>query len=897
MRDGEHGLCLFRALWELLVQNYGDLASYKSLARDFVEAHMALFTDLGCPPDIEAIVNDFPGLSLNELHIFEEHFSVSVNVYCLEDHPGTGRRVAVLIRRGDTRFTGNKLYVDMANDHFQYIPDFNAYSKHYACQICGMHFNKKWNCENHVKSCEGKTTFQYARGYYNPEARALHQQLKRYGIFTCSKDTFMYPFHATFDCESVLEKRTDHASFVATHHLVSISVTSNVPGYEGIVECFRTLTGDVDHLVKEFIDYVTKLGAKATQVLRERLKPTIDSLKSRGDKMREKERAAAERRAAEGGAERDTNAQRPPGAGSRRRDGPNCYEKLLQRVLDWTAEFPLMGYNSGRYDLCLLARPLFKLLEQQLPVKSSENLLNTHPPVRSTSVPPTGVRGAVGAQRAEARAGARLAPAGAEVDLGNDDIFTTVEWPGEDTGHYLKRIIKKGNKFMGIVTNKLRFLDCVNYIAPGFSLSQYLKAFDVEETKSWFCYEWLDSYEKLRQTSLPPYDCFYSELKRQNVLEMDVPEGEDPRLVGETRYRGLQQTWIEQGWETILDYLIYYNNYDVIGLQTAVEKQRKLFATEFGQCMLTSCFSLAGVALNFSFQVAEGRFRQISKNDKDFHQKIQQAICGGPSILFHRYAKAGVTYLKNSSHLVKRILGFDCNSLYLWAIGEELPEGDFCIREGPSFRVRPRKPASQQSDSALGWLKYLEDERQTYIAHAGNGNEVRVGSRELPVDGFESSTATAFQFMGCYFHACMTCYRRKYATEPEVTVHPSYDPLTWSDVARKTAQDVQYLRDLGLQPIIMYQCEWRVKLRTLDNNYRLQEALRPTGAPRRPLFGVAARTAPPVPSERPPPPPPPEVVGEGGQGGGGANLPICTALNGNYHRILSPRLHLVNGIF
>merc|ERR1712020_685807 len=109
--------------------------------------------------------------------------------------------------------------------------------------------------------------------------------------------------------------------------------------------------------------------------------------------MRAKETAAAERRAAEPArAEGDAQTRR-------RRDGPNCYEKLLQRVLDWTAEFPLMGYNSGRYDLCLLARPLFKLLEQQLPVKSSENLLNTHPPVRSTSVPPTGVRGAVGAQQ------------------------------------------------------------------------------------------------------------------------------------------------------------------------------------------------------------------------------------------------------------------------------------------------------------------------------------------------------------------------------------------------------------------------------------------------------------------------------------------------------------------
>ena len=88
-----------------------------------------------------------------------------------------------------------------------------------------------------------------------------------------------------------------------------------------------------------------------------------------------------------------------------------------------------MGYNSGRYDLCLLARPLFKLLEQQLPVKSSENLLNPPPPA---------ARGAVGARAehaTDALRAARVAPAGGEVDLGlgnsTDDIFTTVEWPAK----------------------------------------------------------------------------------------------------------------------------------------------------------------------------------------------------------------------------------------------------------------------------------------------------------------------------------------------------------------------------------------------------------------------------------------------------------------------------------
>ena len=94
---------------------------------------------------------------------------------------------------------------------------------------------------------------------------------------------------------------------------------------------------------------------------------------------------------------------------------------------------------------------------------------------------------------------------------------------------------------MGLVTNKLRLLDVTNYISPGFSLSAYLKAFDVAEVKSYFPYEWLDSFDKLRETKLPPYECYYSELKRHNVFEADVPAGKDPGSVCRQRYRELQQ--------------------------------------------------------------------------------------------------------------------------------------------------------------------------------------------------------------------------------------------------------------------------------------------------------------------------------------------------------------------
>jgi hypothetical protein len=62
---------------------------------------------------------------------------------------------------------------------------------------------------------------------------------------------------------------------------------------------------------------------------------------------------------------------------------------------------------------------------------------------------------------------------------------------------------------MCIKTEALKFLDITNYIAPSFSYSQYLKAYECTE-KGLFPYEWMTSLEKLNVSQLPPHEAFYS---------------------------------------------------------------------------------------------------------------------------------------------------------------------------------------------------------------------------------------------------------------------------------------------------------------------------------------------------------------------------------------------------
>jgi hypothetical protein len=74
--------------------------------------------------------------------------------------------------------------------------------------------------------------------------------------------------------------------------------------------------------------------------------------------------------------------------------------------------------------------------------------------------------------------------------------------------HKTKYTVKPNNNFMCIKTEKLKFLDIVNYLDPGFNYSQYLKAYKCTEQKGFFPYEWMTSLDKLNVSQLPPHEAF-----------------------------------------------------------------------------------------------------------------------------------------------------------------------------------------------------------------------------------------------------------------------------------------------------------------------------------------------------------------------------------------------------
>ena len=67
--------------------------------------------------------------------------------------------------------------------------------------------------------------------------------------------------------------------------------------------------------------------------------------------------------------------------------------------------------------------------------------------------------------------------------------------------HKIGFAIKKANAYLCLKTDKPRFLDIRNFLAPGFSYKKFLGAYGCESGKFFFPYEFVDSEEKIELSS------------------------------------------------------------------------------------------------------------------------------------------------------------------------------------------------------------------------------------------------------------------------------------------------------------------------------------------------------------------------------------------------------------
>ena len=292
---------------------------------------------------------------------------------------------------------------------------------------------------------------------------------------------------------------------------------------------------------------------------------------------------------------------------------------------------------------------------------------------------------------------------------------------------------------MCLKTMHLKFLDITNYLAPGFSYEQFLKAYECTQTKGYFPYEWVDSLEKLNFSTLPPAETFHSTLSNTDITDEQYS------------YCQLLRVWNDNNMDTFRDFLVWYNNLDVVPFLEAIDKMSD-FWKQRDIDIFKDGVSVPGLTMKYLLSnVPDTYFSLFTEQDKDLYYTMKDNNVGGPSIIFNRYHEKDKTFIRNAEMIrkniepkpCKKVVGHDANALYLWAIIQDMPTEQYTRRlEIDNFKKQ------WSGKMAIEWLEWKAYQQQIKIRHQYNNTEKRIGPRRLPVDGFCSETQTVYQFHG-----------------------------------------------------------------------------------------------------------------------------------------------------
>ena len=321
-----------------------NLCLFRCLALHLGREAAALYAEYTDTP-----VHDFAGVTLDDLSKIEATFDVNVCVYKLVP-TGNEKTKAEIVRRSLCSYA-QTMYLNLYETHFSCIKDINTYCHSWRCRNCetSLWKNPK-DLHRHERTCTEGIKRVYKGGVYHPTP-SIFQRLDDEGI-TVPEALRFYPFRATFDFECFFDRDnvpadSDKVHWIARHVPLSVSLASNVPGLEP-AQCYVT-DGDSDKLVADMMSHLHAVSDAAF----ESLKPSYESVLDKLKMLKEEWDSAEEECGLEEAENEDEVAEK---------NRTNPFKKLLDQLFSWLRQLPVIGFNSGKYDLDMIKRSFVPLL-------------------------------------------------------------------------------------------------------------------------------------------------------------------------------------------------------------------------------------------------------------------------------------------------------------------------------------------------------------------------------------------------------------------------------------------------------------------------------------------------------------------------------------------------------
>ena len=252
---------------------------------------------------------------------------------------------------------------------------------------------------------------------------------------------------------------------------------------------------------------------------------------------------------------------------------------------------------------------------------------------------------------------------------------------------------------------------------------------------------------------------------------------------------------------TFKDFLVWYNNLDVVPFLEAVEKMSQ-FWQERTIDMFKDGISVPGLTLKYLFSYLSPQtyfslfdqaisFTSLKTTTPEAPQSSSTDIMKQAKQRSERLKKARLLSCARRSWVTLRMI---CTSGLLCRT---------CQREVTRDAFKPESSIKM----AIEWLEWVAHKERIHIRHQLNNTEKRIGDRKLPVDGFHAQTQIVYQFHGCYWHGNDCALTRG------KEIHEKRNKPT-VELLEETRAHTEYIKSKGYRVLEMWECEWPRMKRT-----------------------------------------------------------------------------------
>ena len=180
--------------------------------------------------------------------------------------------------------------------------------------------------------------------------------------------------------------------------------------------------------------------------------------------------------------------------------------------------------------------------------------------------------------------------------------------------------------------------------------------------KDTYPYEYMDSWERFDENTIPPKEAFYSELNLESITDKD--------------YEHVKKVWETFEIKNLGKYHDLYVQCDTFLLADVFGNFRNKCIEIYG-LHLSHFLSAPGLAWQTCLKKRKVELELLT--DIDMLLMVEKGTKGGICQAIHRYAKANEKYMKNYDKdiISSYLMYLDPNNLYRWAISQKLPVNGF----------------------------------------------------------------------------------------------------------------------------------------------------------------------------------------------------------------------------